>query len=314
MDIWIADSGGTKTDWLGLDRQKEPRHFKSEGLNPNVFGWRGIRLTLTGIARELMNLPMGRLFFFGAGLGIPTDRKHMAQLLTKHLAPQIDCQVKTDLEGSALAALGSQAGIVGILGTGAVAFRYNGKQVVERRGGLGYLLGDEGSACALGQNFLKHLLTHQLDPQIVKAHCKYFSSSIQLWQHKVYAASSPVAIFTSQIPFLSRYQEHPQIRHILQSQFQIFFQQTLGPLATSGQGPLVLLGGIAREFTHILRQSAAQRGLTFACPSQPPIWAMAHAVSASLGNPTSLNRAGIFDGALKTDPNPVGTRREAFPN
>ena len=54
-------------------------------------------------------------------------------------------RVYSDLLGACHSVLGKNQGTVAILGTGSVVCHFNGNEITEIQGGLGYLLGDEGS-------------------------------------------------------------------------------------------------------------------------------------------------------------------------
>ena len=74
LDLWIVDSGGTKADWLGLDRQLPPKEIRGGGLNPNIIGWEVIRGRLANLVPQLSPHTTKQIFFFGAGLGTLKDR------------------------------------------------------------------------------------------------------------------------------------------------------------------------------------------------------------------------------------------------
>ena len=53
--------------------------------------------------------------------------------------------------------VGAKLGIAVILGTGSNVGLYDGKQLVKTVGGLGYVLGDEGSGVHLGKDIVELL-------------------------------------------------------------------------------------------------------------------------------------------------------------
>lgn len=70
----------------------------------------------------------------------------------------VRCQIVTDFE-PLLAAVSPTGPAVGVIaGTGSVAFARDNQGVIHRRGGLGYLLGDEGSGYAIGRRAIIEVL------------------------------------------------------------------------------------------------------------------------------------------------------------
>jgi N-acetylglucosamine kinase-like BadF-type ATPase len=64
-------------------------------------------------------------------------------------------QVIPDAQAAALGALDGQAGVLILSGTGSIVVGHNGRRRWERAGGLGALLGDEGSGFWLGREWIR---------------------------------------------------------------------------------------------------------------------------------------------------------------
>lgn len=293
MDTLIAESGGTKTDWLRIRGEDPPELIRSEGLNPNVVGWELVQKRLLVFAEAIEDLPIGRLYFFGAGLALAADQARMTRMIRKILSPQIELHLGTDLEGAALAGLNQKPGVVGILGTGSVAFKFDGTAITDRRGGHGYLLGDEGSGSGLGQEFLKHLMAQRFDANLNHAHLEYSEKTPAQWRRAIYQAPSPLPFFTVQAPFMSQFRDHPQIQKILHDQFEAFFKDTVRPLMEPEPLPLVLFGGISREFSDILKPWCEKLGWSCRIPDKPPIWGLAEAIRSRIDHESGISTAGI---------------------
>ena len=146
MDILIADSGSTKTEWLldgGADAAEgcAPYVFRTSGLNPSLMADAEI---VSVLRNELVPFLRGRhtdrVVFFGAGC-TPSQSLRMATLLRVMLAAGT-VEVMSDLEGAALALCGDSEGVVAILGTGSGSALYDGRLFVQHTPSLGYILGD----------------------------------------------------------------------------------------------------------------------------------------------------------------------------
>lgn len=159
----IADSGGTKTSWAFLSNEiifeTETTSFHVNNIenqsNANFIFF------LKNLQKKYSNIV---LYFYGAGCLNPTNK-----LKTKLFFDSIGIknnQINSDLLGAAQALFGISEGIVGILGTGSVAIHYKNKQINKLTGGLGYLIGDEGSGYFFGKILLNQLLNQKLDRKL----------------------------------------------------------------------------------------------------------------------------------------------------
>jgi N-acetylglucosamine kinase-like BadF-type ATPase len=118
--------------------------------NPSSLGAARAAAAIAATVRELLgSADPGALFVAAAGAGRAEARSALAAELgaafpaTPHLAVEDDTRV------ALRATLPEGPGIVLVAGTGSVAYAENGERRA-RVGGAGYLLGDEGSAYAIG--------------------------------------------------------------------------------------------------------------------------------------------------------------------
>ena len=86
------------------------------------------------------------------GIWTAAERRALARRL-RHLAPRV--VVISDVEAAYLAALGARAGVLLLAGTGSIALGRDRRGRFTRAGGLGPLLGDDGSAFAIGRAWLR---------------------------------------------------------------------------------------------------------------------------------------------------------------
>jgi glucosamine kinase len=151
-DILIADSGGTKTDWVAISEGKIVQRWSTESLHPT-------RLSQfdADSLNEYLNF---HLEFFGAGCLNNVGREKVSQKLNDIGFKSF--QVKSDLEAAGLALFGNTTGNGIIAGTGSVIFQFEDQKIKKISGGLGHLLGDEGSGFFFGKLLLKEYLENQL--------------------------------------------------------------------------------------------------------------------------------------------------------
>jgi len=98
----------------------------------------------------------GALFVAAAGAGRDDARDALLAALREAFPSTAAIAVEDDTRAALRATLPEGAGIALIAGTGSVAYAENGERRV-RVGGAGYLLGDEGSAFAIGFAALRAL-------------------------------------------------------------------------------------------------------------------------------------------------------------
>ena len=145
--VAVVDLGGT---WVRLSVSgPAPRRFR--GPTPGTAGlpallarlWRRWRLS----RREIAALGVA-----ARGIWTPGNRRALARRL-RRLAPRVI--VISDVEAAHLAALGAAPGVLLLAGTGSIALGRDGRGRIARAGGLGPLLGDDGSAFAIGRAWLR---------------------------------------------------------------------------------------------------------------------------------------------------------------
>ena len=286
----VADSGGTTTEW-GLVEDPDHR-LETVGLNPHHLRPQQIVSVLRSRVRPwLGDRTLKSVRFFGAGLGTSELCTQMGHMLEKHLETRIDVNVASDLMGAALACLGTRPGLVGILGTGSVALASDGTSLVARRGGHGYLLGDEGGAASLGRSLLRALLQGKLPQAVLRDYEAWSGMAADAWVTHVYSCERAGSFLAAQARFLSRHLEVAGVRKLLLDDFDHFLREYLLPLCEVHPGPVVLMGGVARAHNGLLLEHCAQIKLEVEVLMEKPIDRMLTglSLSAGLGRSTRSN-------------------------
>lgn len=143
----VVDLGGT---WVRVSGSgAAPRAYR--GPTPGVAGlpallarlWRRWRLARGDLAA---------LGVASRGIWTTGERRALARRL-RRFAPRV--VVISDVEAAYLAALGAVPGVLLLAGTGAIALGRDRRGRWAREGGLGPLLGDDGSAFAIGRAWLR---------------------------------------------------------------------------------------------------------------------------------------------------------------
>jgi N-acetylglucosamine kinase-like BadF-type ATPase len=143
----VVDLGGT---WVRVSATgSPPRRFK--GPTPGVAGlpsllvrlWRRWRLSRA----DVMMLGVA-----SRGIWTRGERQALARRL-RRFAPRV--LAISDVEAAYLAAIGARPGVLLLAGTGSVALGRDQRGRWRRAGGLGPLLGDDGSAFWIGRAWLR---------------------------------------------------------------------------------------------------------------------------------------------------------------
>ena len=143
----VVDLGGT---WVRVSLSgAAPRAFK--GPTPGPAGLPA----LLGRLWRRWGLSRGEITALGVasrGIWTRAERRALARPL-RRFAPRV--VVISDVEAAYLAALGAEAGVLLLAGTGSIALGRDPRGRWARAGGLGPLLGDDGSAFWIGRQWLR---------------------------------------------------------------------------------------------------------------------------------------------------------------
>lgn len=163
------DVGGSKTELLASPSGNDERiHLTGPGANIQRIGIEASARTLADLIqralRQHADQQLTSVCAGIAGAGRVSDQDalahHLRQILDLSPAPHI--QIVHDAQIALEAAFDAGSGLIVIVGTGSVVFARTQDGTLQRTGGWGYLLGDEGSGFALGQSGLR-AVAHAID-------------------------------------------------------------------------------------------------------------------------------------------------------
>lgn len=250
----VIESGGTKSTWVFKDENNQVKTEVLDGLHPQELSDDKIK----NVAQFIKDFHLfgQEVHFYGAGCESP-EAKHKITSFFQDLNLAI-VQIQTDIYAACLASYGNRRGIVGILGTGAVAALYDGEKIVQQTSGLGYILGDEGSGFDIGKRLLKLYFDKELSQPIVKTIDVYFNGKSIL--HRIYEADGrkKVAGLTKVIfPF----KQEVEVHKVIYSAFDEFCTQALKPF--SKEEPVSFIGSVAYHFEETLKEVVEAAGYQF---------------------------------------------------
>lgn len=139
-----VDLGGTWTRAVVLREGRVVRRVRRVTRVPEFPGW----------VRRLLRRPQHVAALVIAARGVWTTAERAAlRRRCRSLAGRVD--VMSDVEGALLGAVGEQPGVLVLAGTGSIVLGRDAHGRLARAGGLGPLIGDEGSAFWLGREWLR---------------------------------------------------------------------------------------------------------------------------------------------------------------
>jgi len=260
MNILI-ESGATKSTCIGYSDRCTFFSYKTTGINATyatkgeIFAvFEKLILENRVVADKVENIR-----YYGAGCFNKTNAEKVKEVLTS-LFQNANIEVFSDLYAACHALCKNNSGFVGILGTGAGSCFYDGETITQKAPSLGWLLGDEGSGTHIGKLFVTEYLKDKLELEILQDFEKTFSVSKPLVLEQIYQQPKPQHFFASIPPFLLKHIEKPQIKQIVETSFQNFFDKQIEHYQTFPH-PWFFCGSIAFYFQKTLVEVATKNNI-----------------------------------------------------
>lgn len=262
--ILIADSGSTKTDWRLVDTDTgHTLAIQTDGFNPYYQDARQVADTLQmQLLPSVKQAVVTTVFYYGTGCTGPSVNYIIADALQAVLPGLQRVEVNSDMLGAARAAMGQQAGIVCILGTGANACCYDGGNIIRGIQSLGFWLGDEGSGGYLGKTLVRDFFQERLPADLQDAFRNQYALDRATLLENAYQKPFPNRYFASFTPFLYAHSEHPYVAGLVTDAFTLFLTTYVRRFPEANQWPVHFVGSIAYYFSERLQQAMKQTGLT----------------------------------------------------
>lgn len=267
--ILIADSGSTKTIWYlspnpsPIGEGNKAVRFTTSGFNP--FFWTTpdiVNEIKRKCPRNIIHHPSSikHIFFYGSGCSSPARNK-IISLALKKVFPKAKAEVRHDLMGAARALFGNEKGIACILGTGSNSCLYDGKEIIKRIGGIGYVLGDEGGGAHIGLALIKALLNDELPENIQKKFLKEYAISKSKIIESVYNKKHPNRFLAIFAKFIRTHIDNAFLRALVHNCFEQFVDKHICKYENHKQIPVGFVGSIAFHFKDILTETAKEKNI-----------------------------------------------------
>ncbi len=274
----IVDNGASKAEWILtgdgkiLSRTRTPGIFHLQFSDEEVLTT--FQKAITGLA-ENDHPPVEAIYFYSTGARTAQSRHRLSALLAEAFPEAGSIAVETDMLAAARALCLREAGIACILGTGSNACLYDGDRITDQAGGLGYILGDEGSGAGLGKRlmgaYLDQRLPYRLEVELENA----FELSPEKVIDRVYRQPLPNRYLASFAPFLHQHRQDPFIAELLRTEFTRFFARYILPFQRSRTLPVNVVGSIALHFREPVIDAAQVIGLQVRTIAGDPVAGLA---------------------------------------
>lgn len=180
--------------------------------------------------------------------------------------------VKNDLFGAAIAACEHKNGIVCILGSGANCAYFDGKKLEKNCFGLGYLLGDEGSANYLGKMLLKNYLEDKLPKDLKHIFENKYHLDRALILERIYKKPNPQNYLSHFFDFYVENKKHQFIQCQIDLAFEKYFSIYLIPtLKLHPNEDVHFVGTVAGTFEENIHLIAEKHNINITSIKREPI-------------------------------------------
>ena len=271
--VAVVYSGSKTAFWKIARDGKTIADCTMPGINPcfndqkTILQYLNKKATLINHAESIK-----KIYVFAAGASSKERKNELAETLGLFFKNS-KIKVKDDLYGAAISACYNHDGIVGILGSGANCSFFDGKKLEKNNFGLGYVLGDEGSANYLGKSILKCFIQKKLPVDLQQAFLLKYNLDRPQVLERIYKKPMVQQFLSSFFDFFLEHRNHPYILNLLNRSFEEYFSTYLLPTIKLHPGKAIhFVGIVAGNFQEELRKIAKKHGLEIASITKEPIY------------------------------------------
>jgi glucosamine kinase len=262
--LLIADSGSSKTGWRLINDKGVIFSFHTEGLNPYYKTIEQIKAVLNKDLISHLPYKAGDIrciYFYGAGCSVASKCKEVKIALSDCFT-NAEVHVDHDILGAARACCGHDKGIVCILGTGSNSCYYDGKDTTQTIGGLGFILGDEGSGGHIGKSIVAAFLNKEMPEDLRTAFTNTYHMDRAAIDKKVYLEPNFNKFLGTFSMFAAEHIKHPFIQSLLKECLDLFLVKHVCRYADYKNTTVHFVGSVAYYYKDILLELCKNKGIT----------------------------------------------------
>ncbi len=271
--IAVVYSGSKSAFWKISNEGKTVAECTMPGINPCFNDQKHI-LYLLNKNIVLINHAesIKKIYVFAAGASSVESQKELAETLGMFFINS-KIKVKDDIYGASIAACYDKKGIVGILGSGANCAYFDGKKPEQNNYGLGFILGDEGSANYLGKMLLKNFLEDKLPTDLKKQFEERYNVDRPIILEKIYKKPNAQNYLSSFLDFYIDNRNHKYIEQLIDQAFERYIKTYLAPTLSQHPNEEVhFVGSVAGTFQDRLRLTAEKHNINIISITKEPIY------------------------------------------
>ena len=255
--ILIADSGTSKTNWCLLNGKNEKLYFDTEGYNPYFVDTGYITKSLQkSLPGDIDHYRITELYYYGAGC-FP-GRDYILSDSLKGFFKNAQIFIELDLLAAARALLGKSTGFAAILGTGMNTCIYDGRQITLNIDSLGYILGDEGSATAIGKKLLADYIRESMPADISQLFHEKFHLDKEAIFDRLYGKPYGNIFCAEFSRFVGENINHEYFNNLVKNSFRELFQNMVTKYEGYQNYSFNCVGTVGFIFKDILKDVAAE--------------------------------------------------------
>ncbi|MBK8365539.1 MAG: N-acetylglucosamine kinase [Bacteroidetes bacterium] len=251
--ILVADSGSTKADWVIVDKTASMQKFSSAGFNPYFHDHAYILKELhANSGLQTIASQIKEVYFFGAGCS-SAERNFVIEKALMDFFENAKVFVDSDMIAAVRATCGSDAGIVGILGTGSNSCYFDGEMILPNNFGLGFIMADEGGGSYFGRKLIADYLYGLLPEHLNKKFADKYEMSKAIMLENVYNKPRPNVWLASFANFLTDNREDEFVKAFIKQGIEEFFRLYICSYKDFKNTPVHFVGTIAYYFDEVIR-------------------------------------------------------------
>ncbi len=270
MNLLIADSGSTKTEWILTGESSGNKLFRSEGLNPYFCSKEQMVNEIGELKNQIGNISVDHIYFYGAGSSDPSMQHIVSEALEAHFL-NAEVEVKSDLLGAARSLFGDKSGIACILGTGSNSCVYDGIDIVDRLPSLGFVLGDEGSGGYFGKKIVRNYYYNRMPEELQRYLETKYNMDLEYTLDRVYRKPRGNAYIASFASLLTVFPDHEFIKDLVEKGTRDFARKQLAYFQKHEVKNVGMVGSIASIHRESIEKELVKMGYELEIVIQKPI-------------------------------------------
>ncbi len=268
--ILIADSGSTKTNWIGIKDEKIVFKSDSAGMNPSVFSNEILTNTLKSNADLVLHKDtITQIYFYGAGCGTAIPKEKLASIL-KDFFVHSTIEIYED-SIAAIRSVTNEASIVCILGTGSNCTLFDGKKAIQKIVSLGYSVMDDASGNYFGRILLRDYFYYKMPLELAKNFEKSYNLNPDEIKQHLYNNDNPNTYLASFSKFLIDNKSAKYSQNIIKEGIALFIENQILQFTESSYLSIHFIGSIAYFLQDEIKQIAKKYSLKIGIFERHPI-------------------------------------------